>query len=80
MTTNKCFEYNHPTKPKGLICADGSTWNHFSWEGLTSNQIASQHRVSFAAGGTSSPSIFKAPMGGGPMFVFEVYIPIVISS
>ena len=34
MTSNKCFKYNHPTKPKVLKCVDGSTWNHFSWAGL----------------------------------------------
>ena len=33
MTSNNCFKYNYPTKPKGLICADGSTCNHFSWAG-----------------------------------------------
>ena len=48
MTSNKYFKYNHPRKPKGLVYADGSTWNHFSWAGLTSNQIASQHCTSFA--------------------------------
>ena len=32
MTSNKCFKYNHPSKPeKGLIHIDGLTLGHFSW-------------------------------------------------
>ena len=30
MTSNKCFNYNHPSKPeKGLIHIDGLTWATF---------------------------------------------------
>ena len=53
MRSNMCFKYNHPTEPKGLICADGLTLEplflgRLRPERLTSNQIVSQHRISFA--------------------------------
>ena len=58
MTSNKCFKYNHQTKQKGLKAKRAYMCRWFDLEPLflgrlrpkrlTSNQIASQHRISFA--------------------------------
>ena len=47
MTSNKCFKYNHTSKPHMLILLD---LNRFIPEQLTSNQIVSQRRKNFALG------------------------------
>ena len=70
MTSNKCFKYNHPTKPKGLMCGRLDLEPHFlgrlRHERFTSNQIAIQHRTSFA-GRHKQPIYFFKPQWAGPI-------------
>ena len=76
MTSNKCFKYNHPTKPKGLICADGSIWNHISWTGSDTSDSPVVSIVQALSGGTSSPSISLSPNGQAPSYRYIPYITI----